>query len=93
MFLVNFIYILGVGTLATWQEIAQTIEVEEIGMLMSSVTSATSMVTSLVNAMPPREFQIKKKIPSFYYQSLMTFFVNVIFGSGIDPSVMWNGSG
>ena len=60
MFLVIFIFILGVGTLATWQEIAQTIEVEEIGMLMSSATSATSMVTSLVNAMPTKEFQIKK---------------------------------
>jgi enamine deaminase RidA (YjgF/YER057c/UK114 family) len=65
MFLVNFIYILGVGTLATWQEIAQTIEVEEIGMLMSSVTSATSMVTSLVNAIPTREFQYKKKFQVF----------------------------
>lgn len=60
MFLVNFIYILGVGTWATWQEIVQTIEVEEIGMLMSSATSATSMVTSLVNVMPTKEFQIKK---------------------------------
>ena len=62
-------------------------------MLMSSATSATSMVTSLVNVMPTKEFQIKKIFQVFTNKAWWLFFVNVIFGSGIDPSVMWNGSG